>query len=275
MADRSEELRRYKSEMERRALRETTIDKRLSVLVRCERALNHPLVDATTDELRDWLDNHKLNPKTRYSYISHLASFWQWAMTEELVTRNPTLRLTRPKLRRSLPRPVAKTDLATLVQQAPTHEIRAMVILAGYCGLRCMEIANLDAGDIMAHLEPPVVVVQHGKGDRPRVVPMSQTVIDALYMHGVRAYGPVFRDENGNRYQPWKVSHILRDHMHASGVTASAHQLRHAYGTEVYRKSHDLRLTQELMGHSSPATTAGYTAWAQDRAAAVVDTLFT
>lgn len=275
MPGRSAELRQYRLEMDRRALRPGTIDKRLSVLVRCELAVGHPLLDSTTEELRNWLDRHQLTAKTRYSYISHLASFWAWALAEERADRNPTLRLSRPKLRRSLPRPIATEDLLTLINQAPNAEIRAMVTLAGYAGLRCMEIAGLDASDIMEHGKPPVLIVTHGKGDRPRVVPIPIAIIAALKAHSIPAYGPVFRDELDDSLPAWKVSHIIRAHMQACGVTGSAHQLRHAYGTEVYRRSHDLRLTQELMGHSSPATTAGYTAWAQDQAAAVVDELFT
>lgn len=275
MCGRSAELQEYHREMGRRALRPGSIDARMSVLVRCELAVGHPLIESVTDELRDWLDRRPLNAKTRYAYISHLASFWRWALAEELVARNPTLRLTRPKLRRTLPRPISTEDLRTLIDQAPTAEIRAMVTLGGYAGLRCMEIAGLDASDIMEQMKPPVLVVTHGKGDKPRIVPMSMTIVVALRAHRVPSYGPVFHDEHGDPLMPWRVSHILRTHMQTCGVTGSAHQLRHAFGTEVYRRSHDLRLTQELMGHSTPIPTAGYVAWAQDHAAEVVAELYT
>ena len=57
----------------------------------------------------------------------------------------------------------------------------------------------------------------------------------------------------------------------ACGIQASAHQLRHWFATEVYEKSgNDLRLTQELLGHASPATTAIYTKWSQAKAMEVV-----
>lgn len=271
----SVEMREFRAEMVRRSLLTTSIDKRISILTRCETALGHPLIDATTDELRDWLDAHKLVARSRYSYISHLASFWQWALIEELATRNPTLRLTRPKMRRSLPRPVSRDDFLHVLDQAPTKQLRAMIALAGYAGLRCIEIATLDACDIMEHLDPPVLVVEHGKGDKPRVQPIPAPLIDALHALGIAAHGAVFRDDDGTQLTAGRVSHLLRSHIHACGILASGHQLRHAYGTEVYRRSGDLRMTQELMGHSSPATTAGYTAWAQDRAASVVDSLFT
>lgn len=276
MGTESMELREFRAEMGRRSLMPTSINKRISILARCETAIDHPLIDATTEELRDWLDAHRLLARSRYSYISHLASFWRWALIEERATRNPTLRLSRPKMRRSLPRPVSRDDFLYVLDQAPTKELRAMIALAGYAGLRCIEIAMLDASDIMEHLDPPVLIVLHGKGDKPRVQPMPAPMISALRAHGVSAHGPIFRDDDGRQVTAGRVSHLLRSHMHNCGVIASGHQLRHAYGTEVYNRSgNDLRMTQELLGHASPATTAGYVAWAQERAAAVVDELFT
>jgi integrase/recombinase XerC len=276
MGTESMELREFRAEMGRRSLMPTSINKRISILLRCETALDHPLIDATTDELRDWLDAHRLVARSRYSYISHLASFWRWALIEERATRNPTLRLTRPKMRRSLPRPVSREDFLYVLDQAPTKQLRAMVALAGYAGLRCIEIATLDVSDIMEHLDPPVLVVTHGKGDKPRVQPMPAAIIDALRAHGMPAHGAVFRDDDGEQLSAGKVSHLLRSHMHNCGVIASGHQLRHGYGTEVYNRSgNDLRMTQELLGHASPGTTAAYVAWAQHRAAAVVAELFT
>ena len=58
-----------------------------------------------------------------------------------------------------------------------------------------------------------------------------------------------------------------------AGVAASPHQLRHTFGTELYRLTHDLGLTQDLMGHSSPGTTARYTSWSRDDAMAAVAAL--
>lgn len=274
MSDRSQDIIDYRDEMERGALSKGTIGVRMSVLVRCEHAIGHDLAGATTLELRDWLDAHKLNPKTRYGYISHLATFWKWLLAEERATANPTLRLTRPKLRRGLPRPVATADLVLLIAQAPTAEMRAMIILAAYAGLRCMEIAGIEAADVLESHDPPVLVAR-GKGDKERVIPIGATIIAALRAQGIPSHGPIFADDTGNGYQPWEISHLIRTHMHTCGLNASAHQLRHSFGTEVYRKSGDLRVTQELLGHSSPSTTAIYTKWSPARAAVVCADLFT
>jgi len=50
--------------------------------------------------------------------------------------------------------------------------------------------------------------------------------------------------------------------LHGLGITHSLHKLRHAYGTAMYAASNDLRMVQEVMGHSSPNTTAGYVGYA-------------
>jgi site-specific recombinase XerC len=66
------------------------------------------------------------------------------------------------------------------------------------------------------------------------------------------------------------MSMLLAGYLRSVGVDATAHQLRHWFGTTVYARSKDLRLTQELMGHASRATTAIYTAWSPLDAARVV-----
>lgn len=272
---RSAEISDYHAEMRRHGYRETTVDKRMSVLIRVEQFLAHDLIESTTVELRAWLDAHKIGPRTLYSYTSHLTSFWKWAIAEERATKDPTAKLTRPKLRAGLPRPVASNDLSILIEQAPNTEIRAMITLAGYAGLRCMEIAQLDSSEVLDRVEKPMLVISNGKGGKQRVVAMAPSVVDALRAHGLPSYGPVFHDADGNAYNPWKVSHLLRQHMHTCGVNASAHQLRHAFATEFYHQTHNLRLTQEMLGHASPATTAIYTQWDIDEASAVVAKLFT
>lgn len=267
-------LAEHERDCERRALQRSSIIKRMSILRRVTVELDKPLRSISFTELRDWTDRLKIGPKSKYTYLSHLHAFYEWAIREGLLEVDPTVRIVRPKLRPGLPRPIATVDLEHLIASA-TLEVSAMVHLAAFAGLRCMEIAALDAPEIMFTAEPPAVLVLNGKGGRSRVVPMGATLIEALRGHGVPHFGPVFRRDNGDRYPAYTISHILRTHIHACGVQASGHQLRHAFATAVYRSSGgDLRMTQELLGHASPSTTAIYAAWSQERAAEVVDGLY-
>jgi len=65
------------------------------------------------------------------------------------------------------------------------------------------------------------------------------------------------------------ISRYLRD----LGIDATAHRARHWFATEVYAQGHDIRVTQELLGHSDPSTTAGYVAYSHVDAAAAVGAL--
>jgi len=62
-------------------------------------------------------------------------------------------------------------------------------------------------------------------------------------------------------------------HLHRLGIEHSAHHLRHRFGTQLYAKTHDLRLVQDLMGHADPKTTAGYVSVAADAGAKAVELL--
>lgn len=97
--------------------------------------------------------------------------------------------------------------------------------------------------------------------------PRVQEALDALPL--ARA-GPLWRGRFGEVVTPSALSKRMNRYLKGLGITATAHQLRHMFATEVYRLSRDLRLTQELLGHSDPATTAIYTAWDQTAAADVV-----
>lgn len=265
----------YTQQMRWQGMAEGSIAARISVVKRCATALDMSLYDATHEDLLRWLDSKKVTARTRYTYISHLSAFYRWAHLQGYVDQDPTVRVPRPKVKMGLPRPISTDDVLFAVGNAPDSMIRAMVVLAAYAGLRCMEIAQLDGADVMDRTVPAALVIQNGKGGKSRVVPVGEPVLAALRHHGFRANGPVFKHQ-GKGMPAWKVSHLLRTHLYDCGIRASAHQLRHTYATQVLRTSGgDLRMTQELLGHSSPTTTSIYAAWAQDKAADVVAQLYT
>jgi site-specific recombinase XerD len=74
-------------------------------------------------------------------------------------------------------------------------------------------------------------------------------------------------------YSPVDVSHHFNRFLRSAGVTGSAHTLRHWFGTNLYAQSHDIRLTQEMLGHASVITTAIYTAFDQRAAGEAVSAI--
>ena len=104
---------------------------------------------------------------------------------------------------------------------------------------------------------------------------LISAVLAELHAYGLPKTGWVFRRRDGapGPNRPWTVSHLSNEYLHEQGISATLHQLRHRFGTVAYQARRDLRMVQELLGHSSPATTAGYAAYAHTDAADVVEQL--
>jgi integrase len=118
-----------------------------------------------------------------------------------------------------------------------------------------------------------VLIVRKGKGSKDRVVPMADLVVDELRgFLGGRARGFVIGRLDGipGQCPEYRVSQVANRFLHDHGIPETLHQLRHRFGTTLYRRSRDLRLVQEVLGHASPVTTAGYAAFAPEQAAKAV-----
>jgi integrase len=116
-----------------------------------------------------------------------------------------------------------------------------------------------------------------GKGGNQRTVPLHSKVIDALAMlppdDEAMYVLPRFDGWKDRHLAPGRVSSMINEYLHSMGIPDTAHSLRHRFGTDVYRASQDIRLTQDLLGHSSPITTAIYAAADVSKAAAIVSGL--
>lgn len=266
-------LGRYRARMQHRALSDESIRAYIYILTACEAWLGRPLIDASRHDIEAWLATKPLAPRARYTYISCLHGYYTWAIREDLATVDPTVYLDRPRLPKAIPRPMAVNDLDLALRMAPPR-MRAWLTLAAYEGMRCKEIAGLRVDDLLTTFDPPMLVVSAAKGGRQRVLPLNVRAEAALVDAGIPRAGYVFirqdRPRSGEPIKPRSVSEYIGKYLHGLGINATAHMARHLFATAVYRQTRDLRLVQELLGHSSPSTTAGYTAFSPSLAAAVV-----
>lgn len=251
----------------RRNLSESTIMHRRFRLQAFERWLDKPLEAATSEDISKWLDTHDLAPQTRYTYLAYLAAFYRWAERSRLVDANPVDELERPKLPRRVPRPWDCSAVAGAMEAADPR-MRCFLLLSGFAGARCKEIAELRVEDIYRDRG---VLLLHGKGNKERLVPLHPLVLSALVAFGLPRAGYVFRRRDGHPLKPSTVSRYVGRFLHEQGIDATAHMGRHSFATALYGLSNgDLRMVQDLLGHSSPASTSMYAGWAPARAAEVV-----
>lgn len=224
---------------------------------------------ATLADVEQWLSTHA-HASTRKAYRSDLRMFYGWATARELVTVNPTTLVDPVRVPRSLPRPLGPDVMAALT--IGTRRARRQVALGLFAGLRVGEIAALDAADIAADAHPPMLMVRNGKGAKDRAIPMHPILGDLLRD---LPSGPVFPARDGGHVRADSVSRTIREQLARVGISATAHQLRHTFGTEAARVTGgDLRIVAALMGHAHMNTTMGYVALSGDETVGAVLAMF-
>lgn len=263
----------YLRDMARRGLSPNTIRDRRFLLARWVAYLDerHVFV-AVRDDVSEFVFGHDVSPRHHYHLISYLHAFYEWAIFEDHVDVDPTVRVRRPKFKQGVPRPIGQSDLDVAMAGAESR-MHAWLALAAYAGLRCCEIAGLAVDDLLL-AATPVIIVTHAKGGKERIVPLADEVLAALRRYGLPRSGFVFtrRQPKGSVHalSPTTISRGGGEYLHGLGMPETMHSLRHFFGTGTYAESKDLRLVQELLGHAHPNTTARYVRHSDVNAAQVV-----
>ena len=135
------------------------------------------------------------------------------------------------------------------------------------CGLRVSELCDLELNDI--RISEKICKVAHGKGDKERIVPIANACVMQmeLYVNEVRSLWDVhhstkfFINEKGNPINRQFVHRLIKRKIAENNLDPrlSAHSFRHSFATHLLDGNADLRVVQELLGHSNIQTTQIYT----------------
>lgn len=208
------------------------------------------LLKANSDLIDDWLGTHR-SAATRRAYRSDLMAFYTWAAKRDLCV-NPVLKTDPIRVPKTLPRPVPAIYLHAILDSA-TPDVRMMIALAAYAGLRCAEIAAIDASDVDLSKQSPVLAVRCGKGHKDRIIPIHPDL--AVILRGARP-GPLVN------LSARSVGRKVAEHLRSLGIEATAHKLRHTFGTELARASEgNIVLVATLLGHEDISTSMAYVGW--------------
>jgi site-specific recombinase XerC len=206
-------------------------------------------------EVEAWLAGRALGASAANRALSDLASFYRWARREGLTTANPTDLVDRPRRPRRVPRPADPAGVERALALGHPVDRRAVAVMV-YAGLRCCELAGLAVGDVDL-VEGWLEVT--GKGGHRRRVPILRPLEPWLAgLAGEPASTPVYPSPRGGFTSAGRVSARVGAHLRAAEAGATAHQLRHRYGTHLYGRHGDLQLVALLMGHANVSTTQGY-----------------
>lgn len=193
--------------------------------------------------------------------VSSIKGFYNWLIREDLATENPFAFLDLPRRGKSLPKTLTVREVEKLLQcEALTLTHKVAVELLYACGLRVSELVNLTPGHITLGSGYLRCL---GKGNKERMIPMGQVTQALLttYLTAVPrpADLPLLVQDNGrpfSRYDIWRLMKTLGQKL---GKSISPHTLRHSFATHLLENGADLRVVQELLGHSDISTTQIYT----------------
>lgn len=234
-----------------------TITDRKRILRRLSEWAGGPILFLTADDLRSWQvrEAHRVQPSTLHSYLVAVRAFYAWAKVRGLIDVDPAAELDMPRLPKRLPDPIAEDVYRRCVEGAPP-DLAAILGLAGFAGLRAIEIARLAWTAVRWHDR---TLRLDGKGSKERVVPLEGELPSLLVALPTRS-GPVIvrRDGGKGHNSAHTISQRANVWLHDHDCDWTLHGCRHRFASLAYQGTGDLLAVQRLLGHSSPATTQIY-----------------
>ncbi len=174
-------------------------------------------------------------------------------------------KLKPPKVPRSLPKALTKEEVRKLLSViSPLRKRDRLIVLLLYgTGLRVSELCNLKIKDI--DLDRGIAVVRGGKGAKDRMVPIPEPIIREIREYlAARKDGSEYllveeKRDNKDKISPKTVWYLLNRYGKKAGIKVTPHMLRHSFATHMLENGVDIRVIQEILGHSNLSTTQIYT----------------
>jgi integrase/recombinase XerD len=214
----------------------------------------------------------KLSTSSIYLQIAALRAFYKFCETERYLPTNVAENLSLPRRWKRLPKTLSDDEIRRLMQplQPETPESlcdQSILEVAYASGLRLAELRGLRLECL--HLDAGFLTVV-GKGNKERVVPVGshavasiQRYLDAARPKLVRPKSPgtLFLTKRGTQFSAPTMWRRIKARARYSGIARNItpHMLRHSFATHLLEHGADLRIIQEMLGHSSISTTELYT----------------
>lgn len=202
---------------------------------------------------------------------SSIRSFHQFLVERQIVRHDPSRHLDLPKPDKKLPVVWSQTDIVRLLDSVVGNDplVRrdaAMLELLYGTGMRVSELLQLTLSDLQLELGYLSCL---GKGNKTRIIPISQTAIDSVSTYlelarnslGGRQTDYVFLNSRGDRLSRQGFWKMIKRRAKEAGIEKdiTPHVLRHSFATHLLENGADLRVVQEMLGHADLSTTQMYT----------------
>lgn len=231
---------------------------------------NHLSINLKSDDIKSFLNSLNINARSKAHMISNLKSFYKFLIIEGVLKNSPMIDVETPKLSKRLPSVLTYEEILELLdiklENAYDYRDKAMLELMYSSGLRVSELVSLKISDVDIFNATVRIM---GKGSKERIVPIGDYALEYLKKY-IDIYRPtllkkttdyVFLNSLGFAISRQSFFKMIKKQMVLKNIKKdiSPHTLRHSFATHLLNYGADLRVIQELLGHSNLSTTQIYT----------------
>ena len=228
--------------------------------------------------LARYQSTHKVSAVTVDNKRRFLSTFFAWLTAEEIIPKNPMLRIKRIKQKQTDKKPFSAAEMEKIRDSLQTVKEKALVEFLLSTGCRVSEVANLQIGNIDFRAGECVVL---GKGNKERVIYLNVACQSAIEdwltvrsTSGAADPYALFITRKHTRVTKDGVHYMIKKRLTAAGLDSSkysAHKLRHTAATLMLQNGVDVRTLQEILGHEHLNTTQIYTHVSSDSLKSAAD----
>ena len=233
-----------------------------------------PATKVRLNDLKDFVTSISeiLSETSQSRIISAIKSFYKFLLIENLIQSNPSENLVSPKIGRKLPNILSIDEINSIINSVESNNVgirnRAIIEIIYGCGLRVSELTNLLLSNLFLNQGYIKIV---GKGNRERLTPIGSKAIESInnFLTNVRPTlkindkfsDHVFINNRGTSLSRSMIFKLIKKYVLKANINKdiSPHSLRHSFATHLVEGGANLRVVQEILGHSSITTTEIYT----------------
>lgn len=215
-------------------------------------------------------NGHQAKNSTICRKLSEYRSFYRYLNEYIGIQNNPLVSIHSPESHRKIPEFLFLSEIKEFLNTYDTADPaqlrdKTMFTVLYACGLRVSELVNLTWNDV--HLQDRFLRIR-GKGGKERLVPFYKGLIQELQLYRLQYWekkarhtDAVFVSLRGNKMTTRAIQLLMQKHADAIGMSLNLHphMFRHSFATHLLDNGADIRIVQELLGHSSLSTTQIYT----------------
>ncbi|MCK5169894.1 MAG: tyrosine-type recombinase/integrase [Bacteroidales bacterium] len=220
-----------------------------------------PTDQLTTDQIKDYIYHRITTDNISVSAVNQIISAWKIIYVYILGNKWEGCQIKRPRREIKLPDILSEKKALELVDSPRNLKHRVILNLMYSTGIRRNELLSLKVEDVDS--SRMLIKVRQGKGKKDRQVVLHTKVLKLLrdYYSYYRPKVYLFEGhKQGEPYSASSVNKLIKRNAINLGITkiVSAHTLRHCFATHMLEKGVNLKIIQQLMGHSSLKTTSRY-----------------